>query len=51
MTYLIKQVESKKYVIIYNIGTDDELTEHYAYSDGVPCVEIKQGYTKHKDSL
>ena len=49
--YLIKKEDSGKYNIYYYENNVEVLIEFYAYNLLEPITEIRQGYTKHKDSL
>lgn len=49
--YKIEALESGKLIIIYFLNDKEQTREHYADKDGEIVVEIRIGYTKHKDSL
>lgn len=49
--YLIKLEKTGKYNIYYFINGVEDSVEYYGRSLELPQLEIKQGYTKHKDSL
>lgn len=49
--YKIELQDSGKKTITYYINGEVELVEHYANKDGTIIGEIRQGYSKHPESL
>lgn len=49
--YKIELLDSGKKIITYYLNGEVELVEHYANKDGNIVGEIRQGYTKHPESL